>query len=109
MSSPGGETKDETLEMLDGDSSSESSEEESGEEECSDTGEEVKSAAKKKKKKSKRCLQLFQIFMISCFQKTNPPTSRCALDSCNTKLGLTAYSCRCDRSVFQDWLKGRPW
>ena len=108
MSSPGGETKDETLEMLDGDSSSESSEEESGEEECSDTGEEVKSDAKKKKK-SKRCLQLFQIFMISCFQKTNPPTSRCALDSCNTKLGLTAYSCRCDRSVFQDWLKGRPW
>ena len=107
MSSPGGETKDETLEMLDGDSTSESSEEESGEEECSDTGEEVKSDAKKKKKK-KRCLQLFPIFMISCFQKTNPPTSRCALDSCNTKLGLTAYSCRCDRSVFQDWLKGPP-
>ena len=85
--SSAGETKDELKEMLDANSSEEDESEDTSGEEESDTEEdteekeeggveEMKKLAKKKKKK------------------------RCALvDSCKTKLGLTAYACRCGRLV----------
>ena len=33
-------------------------------------------------------------------KKKKKKKKRCALDSCKTKLGLTAYQCRCGRFLF---------
>merc|ERR1711874_602086 len=73
-----GETNADVKELLDTNSSEESSEEEeeSGEEDTEKLGAGEESATPAKRKKKRK---------------------RCALDSCKTKLGLTAYSCRCGR------------
>ena len=54
------------------------------EEEAEEAKKKAKQPAKKKKMKKKK--------------------KRCALDSCKTKLGLTAYHCRCGRFIASSFL-----